>query len=495
MNDWNYTTENDGYTQQCLRGGVSHPSLGKVFGGSSSIDAMLYSQGDPGNYDKWANITKESAWKWKNVQRLFKKVEKFEDSQLIKNIDPHHGYNGKVKLVKDLRPVMNKYLNSFKDIGKNVVPDINSDNRLGYTRAVYYIADQMRQNSALTYIYPIRNRTNLIVLRKTQVTKILFNTSKRAVGVEAVSLENNKKLVFKARKEIIVAGGTYNTATLLQLSGIGPKRLLNNFNIPLISDLPVGNNLQNHVATVINYATKKSCQPFVNEKHNIHDFPIATFVGYNALDNSETPEYRSVSYVNPYSPDKMLLQILGFRYGYEYDIVDSMYNKSMGYEHLLTFIDALNPKSKGRVEIRSKNPFDKPIIHTGYFSEDVDLEEMMKYVRDLIKVGESSFFKEVGAAVIDPTNGKCGKMDLNDDEFLRCYILCMMVPRDQETGTAAMGVVVDGRLRVKGVSCLRVADASVMPTPISGSKTVPTMMIAENVAEMIKEDANKETFK
>ena len=453
-----------------------------MLGGTSALGYFLYSRGHPSDYDNWATITKDPTWEWDNVLPYFKKSERIEDANFLMSEDlSNHGINGLVGLTKDSRERLNDILGSFKELGNDIVSDPGS--RLGYSKPFLYLGAGIRQSSAVAFLQPAKDRQNLHVLKNTLVTKINFDENKNAIGVQAV-LENGETINIKASKEVIISGGTFNSAKLLLLSGIGPKEDLECKNIEVISDLPVGKNLQDHIGVVILHAMEKSGP--VNLNPSIH--PGAPTVGFTALDKSQKyPDYETMSFS---AHSRLILFFCSFGYRLSYDICDNTYVSMAGRMGLFSEIVNLRPKSRGEVTLRSLSPMDPPVIRSGYLSDESDLDDLVKYIKDFIPVVNTTYFKSVNAEMFDPS-GSCSEFENGSDEYWKCYAACMFSGMSNYVGTCSMGSVVDSRLRVIGVQRLRVADASVMPVITRGNTNGPVVMIGEKVSDFIKEDGKK----
>lgn len=481
--DWNYTTENDDFTKRCHQKPYFEPSLGKMLGGTSSLNYMVYSRGHPTDYENWADITKDPTWKWENVLPYFMKSERIEDDNFKMSPDiANHGLNGLAGLTRDHSKNLNAILESFRDLGNDIINDPGS--ALGYSRPFIYIATGGRQSSAFSFLSPAKDRKNLHLLKNTLVTKVNFDEYKNAAGVEAI-LENGNTINIKASKEVIISAGTFNSAKLLLLSGIGPKKDLEVKNIDVVSDLPVGRNLQDHTGVVILHAMEKSDPVPLNP--NI--MPGIPTMGFTALDKSQNyPDYETMSFS---AHANIILFFCSFGYRLSYDICDNTYVSMMGRMGLFNEIVNLRPKSRGEVTLRSSNPMDPPVITTGYLSDDADLENLVKYIQDFTPVMNTTHFKSIGAEMIDPTAGSCNEFVKDSDEYWKCYATCMSTGMSNYVGTCAMGSVVDSRLRVMGVQRLRVADASIMPVITRGNTNAPVVMIGEKVSDFIKEDSKE----
>ncbi|XP_031765765.2 ecdysone oxidase-like [Galleria mellonella] len=476
--DWNYTSVYDGYSQQCHTPPVSDIPRGKMLGGCSSMNYMYYVRGNPYDYDNWANITNDNTWSYNNVLPYFIKSERLQNSKIWNTPNAaFHGSEGYLGVTKQFEKRTNKYLQVFSELGYNVVLDTNGNYTLGFTEPLLTMVNGYRQSTAKTFLSPIKNRSNLHVLKNTLVTKINFDEDNNAVSIDAIK-ENKKKITIRANKEIIVSAGTINSPQLLMLSGIGPRKHLEDLGINVIADLPVGENLQNHISGISTYALEKTPK----RPKDPHKHPQPTVMGFATVDNLQTyPDYQSINLI---VDSEDLLQSCAFTNGFKKEICNIFYKEAKGREVMISQTIVLHPKSRGRILLRNINPYVYPEIFTGYFSDASDLENLASYMERVNCVMTTNYFQEVNATFLIPPD--CASNEPGSKEFWRCYALCMAMPMNHYIGTCAMGSVVDGRLKVFGVQRLRVVDASVIPNMTSGNTNVPIIMIAEKAADFIK---------
>lgn len=445
---------------------------------------MLYTRGFPYEYKKWARRANDTVWEWDNITSYFKKSERLVDRNVSNSpYGVYHGKDGYMGVKRYHYEETEEHLSAFREIGHDTPLDINNGT-LGYTAPMFTIADSVRQSTAFAFLHSILDRTNLYVLKDTKVIKILFDSTKRATGV-MVQNKNNETYEIKANKEIIISAGAINSAQLLLLSGIGPKEHLESKNIPVLVDSPVGKNYQNHVGTVLVYTLNKNNK--TSKSSDPHEITTPVYLGLAALDDKQShPDYETLGIV--YDTPENYLTACNINPGFESYICDYIYQESKDKSLVYVTHKTLYPKSRGRVLLRSNDPEDAPQVITGYYSDDRDVENQIKFVKHFVPVINSTYYKEEGAVFLNPAYKKCGEFDLTNDEFLRCYILCMMASGQHYSGTCAMGSVVDSRLRVFDVQGLRVADAGVIPFITGAHTNAPTIMIGEMVADMIKED-------
>ncbi|CAG9786452.1 unnamed protein product [Diatraea saccharalis] len=484
--DWNYTSVNDNYTSQYTKSRAVEMTRGKMLGGSSSLNFMVYVRGNPHDFDVWADTVKDKNWKYEKVLPYFKKSERLTDSVIrSSHYGAYHNYKGYMGVQRQYHPDVDGYMQAYKELGNKIVIDTSTGD-LGYTQPLFTISDGTRQSTSNAFLSPIKDRTNLHVWKNTLVTKIIFDRKKNAVAIEALT-SDNRKLTVKARREIIVSAGSINTPQLLMLSGIGPRKHLQEMAIPVISDLPVGENFHDHQGVPL--AFKMGKLPSFQPPQNPHEIPVPVIIGYAALNRTQSyPDYQNFDLVlrNP----AFLLGFCTFVFGLEDALCRQLNESCESHEVLLAVPNTMHPKSRGKILLKSKDPKDYPLIHGGYYSNPDDLENQATYIEDVIRVINTTYFKKANAELVRFDLPACAGYEWGSREYWKCYSRELLVTVYHYTGTCAMGSVVDSRLRVSGVRRLRVVDASVMPFITSGNINAPTIMIGEKGADMIKEDNN-----
>uniref|UniRef100_A0A2A4K5W1 Glucose-methanol-choline oxidoreductase N-terminal domain-containing protein n=2 Tax=Heliothis virescens TaxID=7102 RepID=A0A2A4K5W1_HELVI len=481
---WSYKTEDDGITKTCHKPMRDDMAIGKLLGGTSSVSYIQYTTGNRYDYDKWAQIVNDTTWNWNNVLPYLKKSQKLNDPVISNSSQGQFfGKDGKIELSVYRTDMRLKYFKAFSQVGNDIVTTISGNNSLGYTDAIFSIGDGIRQSTAFGYLVPIKDHPNLHVLKNTIVKRIIFDAFNNAVGVEAYTYDN-RFIVIKARKEVILSAGIVNTPKLLMLSGIGPREHLCSHKIETISDLPVGKNLQDHLAVTMLFNMTKLVYPY--RPWNPYDYPASVLFGYVSLNKSSNyPDYHTVNYA---SFPSYLISYCTFTYGYSDDICNNMIGTDVNTEMMFSSISKERYKSRGEILLRSSNFTDDPIIYTNNLVNEEDIEDYVRIIEDFIRIVDTKQFKEIGGVFQDPKLAGCKKYSFRSRDYWKCYVKCMATPLHQYSSTCAMGSVVDSRLRVYGVKRLRVADASVMPYPTAGGTLGPTIMIGEKVSDMIKED-------
>ncbi|KAG7303436.1 hypothetical protein JYU34_011952 [Plutella xylostella] len=507
--NWDYKTEpQPGACGAYKTKGCSWPR-GKVLGGSSSINAMFYVRGNKEDYNEWA-AAGNTGWSYNDVLPYFKKSENFY-KPLTPETAEHHGSGGylHVEHTEDVADIENLLLQANAELGLEITDDINGARQLGVTRALTTTKDGVRQSTARAFLSPIRDRPNFHVLKDALATKILFKPNTNEVAGILVN-KDGKDIEIYARKEVIVSAGAINTPQLLMLSGIGPKQHLEKIGIEVKSDLPVGENLQDHPFVAMMFTTKSDSdlaslpnivggvsQYLLHQKGPLADLSPHRIVGFtNTLDPKATFPDVQTHYV-VMVPN--LTNIVDY-----FAIHDSSQEVQEQFQEiikdnfvLIPYSVLLKPNSKGRILLKTKDPRDKPLIYANYFDDPEDLKTIIRGMRFIAKFRDTKSFQSIGLKLRWFELEACKGLDEESDEFYECMARQMTFSLYHPTSTAKMGpesdslAVVDPELRVRGVRGLRVMDASVMPSIVRGNTNAPVIMIAERGADLVKKHWGK----
>ncbi|KOB68525.1 putative ecdysone oxidase [Operophtera brumata] len=485
--DWNYIAENDGYASQAVKDQAISLIAGKILGGSSQNSYMAYTRGAPGDYDKWESLGNEG-WGWKDVLKYFKKSESIDDLEakpLVCNTGPT---NVKMPKWEDRLDVL---LKGFEEYGYKTLYDINGYERQGYGTAQFAIDDHYRQDTVHTYLNQIRNRTNFSLQKYTEVVKILINKKKVVTGVEAI-VNGKEPITFYARKEVIVSAGAINSPKLLMLSGIGPKQHLKENGIKMkVDSRNVGENLSDTPMVMVPLTGKEGFESFKNNADlilNLNIFPTPVAIGHISVNPTQnSSDYQS--HVLPVPSASVIPAIFcSTIFRLDNTICISLAAAGIDKEIIINPLALLHPESKGNVKLNSKNPTGPPIVSLNYFDYNTDdLERHATYIEDYLNVIKTKTFKSFKSQILKLDVKECRHLEFATHEYWKCYALNLATSMWNYSGTCAMGTVVSPRLEVKGVKHLRVADASVMPRPVSGNIGAAVVMIAEKASDMIKD--------
>lgn len=473
INSWGYNT----IPQAGFKGRLGFQPRGKVMGGSSSVNAMVYTRGNPHDYNTWSSLG-NAGWSYQDVLPYFKKSEHNE----CFGANAYRGVGGplNVSYLRSPSPINQAFIQACNEQGIPFNPDYNGATQFGVSPGQVTQKGGERWNAARAYIDPHRHQDNLSIITHAHATQIMMD-GKRAVGiryrVKGVQHE------VRARKEVILSGGAFGSPQLLMLSGIGPALHLHDMGIPLVHELPgVGQNLQDHVTTVLIYKTQKINHAMGFSLKGTWNMLKAMWewrtqrTGWITSNVSETQGFVSTEGNTDY-PNIQLALCTG--------IVDDHARKMhMGHGYTL-HVTLMRPKSRGSVTLASRNPTDKPLIDPAFFKHQEDLQTMMQATQMGLRIMESKGLDPYRSEMIYPLNAQD---PAQIESFLRDHSDTEYHP----VGTCKMGpaqdpmAVVDAELRVHGLQGLRVIDASIMPNLVSGNTNAPTIMIAEKGADFIR---------
>ncbi|KAG1692957.1 Glucose dehydrogenase [FAD, quinone] [Nymphon striatum] len=472
---------------------------GKVLGGSSSINRLAYARGSIFDYDLWEKLGAKG-WSYKDVLPYFIKSER--------NISPKylqkdaHGFKGPM-IVQDVPSVsaLGKTLLNAAKFLKFVIKDYNDGYVSGFGLTQMTSYKGIRQSASRSFLQPIKRRTNLHVITKAFVEKVKINWLKRAEGI--IMNRRGRTHFIRAKKEVILSAGAVQTPQILMLSGIGPKDVLRKHNIQIHSQVPgVGRNLQDHLITVTPIFVKSNFALGVFDYVNIPSFlkylrgtgPIAStpgdVIGYAKTKYSDT----GFSDIQIDSIGAAIDNIFFRRsYGIKESIFKSYLNpspKGFSVSGIITVM--LNPRSRGYITIKSSDPYEEPVINPRYLTDPYDVRVMIEGIKMAKKLINTPPYKKIEARVVDNILPPCKKFPLWSEDYLECFIRHLAVTFYHPVGTCKMGslkdplTVVDPLLRVRGITGLRIADSSIMPTIPSGNTNAPAIMIGEKAADIIK---------
>lgn len=463
--DWNYTTE----PQPGLDGRKLFWPRGKLLGGSSSINAMIYIRGARADYDEWAELTGDPSWSYDHVLPLFRRME-----DNARGADRFHGVGGPLR-VEDLRsphPWTRAVVQSAVAAGYPRNDDFNGETQEGVGQYQVTQKRGRRWSSAAAYLHPAERRPNLTVRTGALTTRVLVEDG-RATGVEYRA--GGRVHTVRATREVVLSGGAINSPQLLMLSGIGPADHLREVGVDVVHDLPgVGGGLQDHplVPMVYDVRSGKSLR-LAETPLNMARWkaagrgPLTSNLAEAGLFTRSSPELAEPDLQYHFLPVKFWKQA-------EID---------PDVEAFSTLVVLVRVHSRGSVRLRSADPSWAPVIDAGYLTDERDLEALVTGVekaRDIAAVGPLA---SVLADEWSPGKAVQGR------DALRATVRDTLESLYHPVSSCRMGTdeqaVVDPQLRVHGIEGLRVADASVMPTLVRGNTNAPTIMIAERTADLI----------
>ena len=455
--DWDYDSHNEPF---CENRRIYLPR-GRVLGGTSSMNGMIYTRGNRRDYDSWD----QPGWSYDELLPYFKRSEDNE-----RGASEYHGVGGPLSVSENRsrNPMSDAFIAAAIDAGYPANDDFNGAAQDGFGYYQVTQRDGMRCSSAVAYLRPAIDRPNLTVKTGVQVHRVIMADG-RATGV--VGWRSDEELTVRAEREVILAAGAYNSPQLLMLSGIGPANLLTALGIQVVVDQPnVGQNLQDHPQFWLVYA---------------HSQPVSLLIAGQQQYQRQFAEQRSgpLSSNGPEAGGFIRSRAGLAAPDLQFVSLPVMFaDGGLGFpsDHGISFgAYVLQPRSRGSVTLAGDDPTAKPRITHNYYAEEADLRVATDGVRAALEIARQ---KPLAPYTERPVSVPDSDSDADIHEFLR---------RNTQTsyhaaGSCAMGLVTDAELRVLGVDGLRVADASVMPRLVSGNTNAPTIAIAERAADLIR---------
>ena len=471
--NWNYGT----VPEEGSGGRSIYWPRGKVLGGSSSINGMVYVRGNAADFDGWAQMGCRG-WSYEDVLPHFMKSETFHGE----GDDTYRGRSGplQVQPYRTILPMTHKFVEAAQQAGFPLNADYNGARQDGVAYAQMTHKGRFRGSTAATYLAAAKGRSNLDVEVGAIATKLLFD-GKKCTGVEVQ--KNGQTRTLTAAREVILSGGSVNSPQLLQLSGIGPAAHLQSLGIPVVHDSPgVGQNLSDHYITRIQHRVKG-----VVSMNQLARFPryvphvfrwlvmgdgVLTFSAITATVFTRSREGLA-------APDLQFLFSPG-SYTQTSGVLENEPGMSLN-------VCPARPDSRGSIMIESPNPLAPPAICPNYLSAESDVQVMLSGMRQARKIMSMDALAEINAGETQPVDS------IETVQEMRCIAQANGTTIYHPVGTCKMGedplAVTDPRLRVRGVQGLRVIDASIMPTVTTGNTNAPSIMVGEKGAAMVREDA------
>ena len=474
--NWAYQSE----PEAALAGQRSYWPRGKVVGGSSSINAMVYCRGMPADFEAWREAG-NTGWGWDDVEPVFRRTERRVDAQ------GHAAHVGGPLFVSDVQhamhPLRHHYFAAAREMGLAVTDDFNGPNPEGVGLYQLTVRNGMRWSAADAFLRPALRRPNLKLVSRALVHRVLFE-GRRAIGV--VFEQGGVLLTARARREVILSAGAVNSPQLLQLSGVGPGALLQQHGIGVLLDQPaVGGELQDHIGISYFY---ESNQPTLNNQ--LYPWHGKLRAGLQYVLTRRGPLSVSVNQCGGFVRSRTHLtqpdQQLYFN-PVTYSMAPAGKRRLMNPDAFAGFIlsfQPCRPTSRGRIDVRSADPTAAPAIRPNYLSTDSDIADVVAGGRLLQEMLGTQAMRALIKAPIAPDLAGMDEAAIVADFRQRAGSVFHPV------GTCGMGPdarhsVVDGQVRVHGLQGLRVVDASVFPGITSGNTHAPTVMVAQRAADLI----------
>ena len=468
--DWKYSSEPEPH----MNGRRVYHARGKVLGGSSSINGMIFQRGNPLDFERWAADPGMQSWSYAHCLPYFKRME-----TCTAGADDWRGGDGPLVLERGpaTNPLFDAFFRAAVQAGYPRTDDVNGYRQEGFARFDRNVNRGRRWSAARAYLHPVMHRPNLTVHTLSYATRVLFE-GRRAVGVEYTRRGRGVNTVHAG--EIILCGGAINTPQLLQLSGIGPANLLQSLGIPMVTDLPgVGANLQDHLEVYVQFACRQpvAVNPHISwfRKLGVGAEWLFKRSGIGATNHFEGGGFcrsnDAVDYPN------LMFHFLPMAIRYD----GTSPSAGLGYQ---VHVGPMYSDARGSVQIRSSDPRQPPALQFNYLSTDQDRREWVEAIRVARRILNQPALAEFSGGEISPGPGV-----ETDAEILG------WVRRDAETalhptctakmGTGADAVLDPASMRVHGLDGLRVVDASAFPYVPNGNTYAPTMMVAEKSADLI----------
>jgi choline dehydrogenase len=471
--NWNY----ESVPQPNLDGRRMYFPRGKVLGGSSSINGLVVSRGNIGDYDHWRQLG-NGGWSYQDCLAYFKRIESYPKG------DPAiRGHDGPISVtlspIDSMNPISRAWIDGAAQAGHTFNQDVNSGNPLGVAQMQGNYAKGERHSASARYLKPARGRPNLKIITKALVTRIVVENS-RATAIEYV--QDGRRHILHADREIILSGGVINSPQLLQLSGIGDPADIEPHGIKVVRELPgVGRNLRDHIAISVKQRITKPYSLISSLKPLAAIQALGQFLLFLSVPTTVSA-LEAWAHLKSHSdleyPDLQIYAVPIMYNDHGRDVIPE--------EGFMAVMNGSKPRSVGAVRIQSADPATAPLIDPRYLSDPEDFRVLRDGIRLTREIIAQRAFDSFRGDEFAP--GAAVKSDGELDGYIRANAATLYHP----VGTCKMGsdemAVVDSSLRVRGLVGLRVVDASIMPDITSGNTNFPAMMIAEKAAAMILGD-------
>lgn len=477
---------------------------GKALGGSSTINYMIYNRGNRRDFDQWANDG-NYGWSYAEVLPYFKKSERSRLKQFPGS--PYHGDQGglSVEDVQYRSKLVKNYMKATKQAGYPTI-DYNGETQMGAGYLQSNTFKGLRHSAATAFLAPIRHRQNLHIATNTRVVKIHIDpNTKTAFGVD---IHRNKQLYsIRSRKEVILSAGTFGSAQLLMLSGVGPAHHLQSVGIPVLKDLPVGETMYDHLSfggpTFVVNTTRESLS---TRTLTIHDYKqllrgtgklvipggveALTFLKYPySTDPDDMPDMELVFVSGSLASDEGTGSRQGMRL--RRDFYDRVYKPLEDTDVWSVYVMQFRPKSIGKMRLADRNPYHWPKFYPNSFADRYDEDVLLHGIKEAIRISQQPAMQAIAARLHDIPFPGCEHVPFGSDDYWRCGIRQLAATLHHQVGTCKMGPVhdrtsvVSPELRVHGIQSLRVADCSIVPRPLTGHTNAVSYMIGEKLADML----------
>ena len=473
--NWKYETEPEAE----LNGRRMYWPRGKVLGGSSAINAMVYVRGHQNDFKDWAKVA--PSWSWSNVEPLFKKIEAWKGKS--SSARGSSGPVGVSNVERDVHPLTNKYLEAGQELGFPLNSDYNGSHMEGVSVYQTTIANGLRVSSASAYISKRNTGRNLRVITNAHVTKLIFD-GRRAIGV--CFSQGNRETTVLTHGEVILSAGALNSPHLLYLSGLGPANELQPHGISVLQDMPhVGRHLQDHIGVDFTLAVNR---PSLNQK--LRPVLGKFLVGLEYLFFKSGPLAMSLNQAGGFVKSDPSLEAPDLQLYFSplsYSTAPQGKRPLMSpdpYPAVRLGFNPTKPTSEGWISLKSSDPFESPKFIGNYLSTEEDKKVMISGMHLMRKFLKTKAMRDIVEEELSPGS------DFNDDKSFMDFARSEGGTVFHQCGTCRMGKdisssVVDESLKVHGIDGLRVADASIFPRITTGNTNAPSIMVGEKAADII----------
>ncbi|WP_454858921.1 GMC family oxidoreductase [Rhizobium binxianense] len=449
---------------------------GKLVGGCSAVNGTVYMRGHSSDYDEW-QAQGNDGWSYEDVLPAFKAHENWA----LDVNETYHGRGGELNVAPVPTPnaISSALIAGGRETGHEATRDFNGPSQDGFGLFSVNQRQGMRMSSAEAFLRPAENRPNLVVLDGALVERINVENG-RATGITVV--REGQRQTIRARREIVLSAGTINSPHLLMLSGIGPADELRKHGIDVVADIAgVGRNLQDHPAVGVAFEDKSGHTLALSWK----TFPKLTLQALQYILTRKGVFASNVAEVGGFirtrpglnRPDVQVTCLMGLK------TAASLIPSQHGF---VALVNICRPESRGRLELRSSSPYDRPKLTANFLDNQNDVDTLVRGIREIRRVIRSAAMQPYAGREIQPGDGATSDADL--EAYVRSTVATVYHP----VGTCKMGpahdpmAVVDPQLRVRGIAGLRIADASIMPSIVAGNTSAPAMMIGERAAAFIQ---------
>lgn len=477
--DYQINAYNDSHACQNLKS-TGAVTIGKMLGGTSNLNHMMYVSPTESDYYAWADAANDSSWSFPYMAKYFAKGERIQDADVLAQNTSLHGTSGPTLIKRQLSSTMDPLIAGYEELGLSYKNDSYGQCT---NQPLLNIGDDgifgtIRQSGSMAYLRKINN-TNVHIRTGATVTKVIFDNT-TATGVQFTYLDTTYTV--NVSKEVILAGGAIKTPQLLMISGVGDADVLTGLGItPVVNLTTVGQNLLDHVAAPFVIALDNATASTASV--NYQKWPVPMITAYSALTPNESVTLQTIALAfGPAASGFLQLCTNGFKYQDKH--CDAWYEYNQ-YRNIYFMVpNLMSPISTGSVSLNTTSIFDDPIVKMNLLSNSTELKEFAALLNLTAQVINTESLQGYGAEFV--FLDVCSNYTYGTMEFMECYALAMSSTMWHYSGTCAMGSVVDNNLKVIGTEGLRVIDASVMPTMITGNIQAGVMAVGEKGSDSIK---------